>query len=155
MPEKLKEYAVRVTSATPLGLTVLTFELIADCAAAAKDALTREEPELFRKYAEKARSALLQLMNALDFEEPLSAQLLRVYIYVDSCLSSAYFGKRADKLDEAGKLVRILLESFRSLPDGGEAPAMENAERIFAGLTYKNGKLGEYVDSGENRGYQA
>lgn len=146
-----EEYAARITNATPLGLVIISYEIILDYMQKA-----REDNNL---PVEQARKFLSQLKNSLNMKYDIARQLKMLYDYVDRMLARYYFNaKKKEYLDECEKVMKPLLESWRRIEKEEKAkqPVMENVQHIYAGLTYgKNGQLSEYIDTDASRGFKA
>jgi len=149
------DYVAKISNATPLGLVIINYELILDCIRSACDALANDIAE-FEARITKSRDLLMLLMNSLDFNYDISKILLKEYIYINSLLVKAYFSRNAQPLDDASGRLSEMLDGWRALTALENAlPVMENAQQLYAGLTYKNGEPVEYTPADENRGFKA
>ena len=157
MEQNKDDYTARISNASPLQLVVINFELIIDNIHDAVSAYEAGNTESFAKHINSARDFLNLLMTSLDMSYSLSSDLMRVYIYVNGLLIKSDVLNSTKPAREARKLLKVLLESFRSLADLGsnDEPVMENAQQIYAGLTYKDGKLSEYIMEETDRGFKA
>lgn len=138
-------YVKKITSATPLGLVIINFELILDYLNAAKTSSNDEE---FKLNMNGAHNFLKELIASLDMDIDLSKQLLELYIYVNKLVLIAAGKKDTTMIDAAHSILENLLSAFREIKeDVTEKAVMEDAPRVFAGLTYdSNGNLSEYSD---------
>jgi flagellar protein FliS len=148
---KTDEYTARITNATPLGLVIITYEIILDYIKEARN--DNSLP------VEQARKFLSSLRTSLDMQYDLAYNLMSLYEYVDKMLARYYFNaNKKEYLDECEKVLKPLLESWKKIEkeQTGENAVMDNVQHIYAGLTYgRNGRLSEYVDTDSSRGFKA
>ena len=153
-------YMLRITQAGPVQLVVINFEILLDYLEAAKKAASLGVEEM-RPPIGKAKEALSELIQSLDFKISLSHDFYGIYSYAFGKLSAATasfdVSTASAAVDETAELMEILLKGWREAAEKEpEAPPNENAPKVYAGLTYgKDGKAEEYVDDGKNRGYIA
>ena len=151
-----EDYARRIASASPLGLVIITYELALDYLARARE--TRNDDRQYRQYMQKAHRFFKELPASLNFAIDLSRELMSVYLYVNKLLATAMNMPDMTALEEAESILTKFKESFCAIAheEADHSPSMENAAKVFAGLTYNHrGQLGEYVDDGGSRGYRA
>ena len=158
-----KNHTAKITTADPLGLVIITYELILT---SVSEALAAGETSAAKKSLLKARQFLAELIAALDMKHDISAHLMSIYIYVNKLLIEGELKANGSKFDlmqkplnEVTAILSDLLKSWRALAenkdiDKGEK-IMPGALKLYAGLTYKGGELAEFVDYDEKRGYKA
>jgi len=150
------DYVAKISGATPVGLVIINFELILEYTEGAIQAHSAGDDALFEANILKSRDFLMLLMKSLDFKHTISRELLKTYIYINSLFIKAHFSKDTAPLAEADNLLNTMLNDWRELAKTENAePVMENAQQLYAGLTYENGKLTEYAPEDENRGFKA
>jgi len=158
-----KNYSAKIANADPLGLVIITYELILSNTS---EALKAKNSAAAKKSLLKARQFLAELIAALDLSQDVSKNLMSIYIYVNKLLIEgelkANSGKRSQMqkpIDEANSILNELLESWKKLEESDEVDKgekiMPGALKLYAGLTYKDGELTEFVDYDEKRGYKA
>ena len=153
--EAIQSYSLRVTQANQSELTVITFEIFLDYINDALNCHEMEDMKEYRKYLDRARAILSEIMAALNFENEVSFQLIKIYEYVYGVLVS--IGNRPDTelLNRVAGIMNKLLAAFRELASKDEtAGVMENAQQLYAGLTYGKGYLNETC-TGEGSGWKA
>ena len=157
MKLKKEEYSARVSTASPIQLVIINFELIISNINGAKEELERKNNAEFLKHISSAKEFLNLLMTSLDMSYDLSKDLMRNYIFINSLLIKSEITMSAAPAVTACELLTILSDSFKKIPDPEQdgGAAMQNAQHIYAGLTYKNGKLAEYVEEEADRGFKA
>lgn len=97
-------------------------------------------------------------MVSLDFEYKVSYELMSLYIFVNKMLIEAKQKNSADNLPRVEKMMEDLLSSFREVSkQDTSAPLMQNAQKVYAGLTYGRNDVNEtaFVGNEENRGFRA
>lgn len=156
--EKLNAYAARVAQANRSELVVIIFEAFLDSAAEAKKAMDEGNLEECRRETARARGFLTELMGSLDFQYDISHYLRRLYVYAYQELCQGVALRDSGRFDNAVNIVEKLLPAFREVAAQDTSDAvMQNAEPIYAGLTYGRTSLNENigVNVNINRGFQA
>lgn len=131
-------------------LLCITYEMLLENIKAAEES-TYEEQE---KHLKKAIDIIQMLVGDLDFEFDLSKELFRIYVYIQGLLVSA---KNREKITEAYTLINKLYEGFKNakLEEQCANKSMDNAQMIYAGLTYGPNDLTELSITQSNRGFKA
>lgn len=140
-----------VVNASRGELLCMTYELLLE---EIEKASKIEEMEERKVHIDKAIKVLQMLAEDLNFEVELSKELFRIYVYVQGLLVN---GRHTEKLEEAYKLIHKIYEAYKKIADEEEskAPSMENAEKIYAGLTYGKTSVNEITIGIDNRGFKA
>lgn len=158
MTEEMKKgYVARIASANRSELVVLIYEMMEDCLSEAKASLSvKADSEDFQKNITRFRGFLNELMGSLDFQYPVSHDLMKLYIWIDKKATEVFYSKDIGMIDHIQTLLSKLKEGFEEVAKQDNSPSvMEHAETIYAGLTYGKGSLNETVDIGnEKRGYR-
>lgn len=152
--EAKKEFTIRISQANKSGLIVILYEMYL---AYLEDAINNpDDRAVFREGIRKARGCINELMNSLDFTYELSYLLLRLYIYVNKEMAAADVRGSSEQLLACRKIIEELLSAYREVSRLDiSAPVMENAQTVYAGLTYGKGKLTESLSNEGNRGFLA
>lgn len=92
----------------------------------------------------------------LNFEYEISMNLLQLYLYANRELIHADIRNNPQRLDEADKVIIGMHEAYEQIAkEDTSAPLMENAQTIYAGLTYGKNTLTENLsDQGVDRGFR-
>lgn len=154
----VEDYTARITTSTPLGLVIINYELAIHNIHLAKENCENGEYGDFEIHVRKAQAYLMVLMSSLDMTFDISGQLLEVYLYVNKLLINSVFQRNTNTICDACDMLGSLLDGWRMIAKEESKttlPVMENAEQLIAGLTYKDGKLSEYIMGSENRGIKA
>ena len=131
-------------------LLCITYELFLEKVQQAIEA-KGEERNLIAK---KAINIIQMLAGDLDFNYEISRDLFRIYVYVQGLLIQ---NKYTEKLEEAYRLMEKLYIGFKEAAkqEKNTAPSIQNAEVIYAGMTYGKGSLNEVSLENRRRGFEA
>ena len=153
--EAKQEFTRRITNANKSELVVILFEMFD---VYVKDAIKLYDAgDLAGMTAEtgKARNVVRELINTLDRKYEVADNLYNIYRYVDRLLIDAEVRRKSDTLPEAAKHMAALGETFKSVASKDtDKPIMENAEPVYAGMTYGAAGVNE-TGSGTGRGFLA
>ena len=131
MKNELKqELTRRLCACNNGGLVLVMYDIYFGFSDDVKNALVSEDREALRKGVSDVQAALDELMGALDFKYPLAGQLYPLYSYCKRLFSTA-------------------------AADDKSAPLMDNAQKVYAGMTYGRGRLTESFINDDNRGFLA
>lgn len=153
--ELKQEYARRITQANKTQLIVILYEMFLTYTEDAREVWESSRTD-FRENIRKARGCLDELMTSLDFQYEIAMNLLQLYLYANRELIHADIRNNPNRLEEADKVIRGLHEAYAQVAvQDTSAPVMENAQTIYAGLTYGKNTLTENLsDEGVNRGFR-
>ncbi len=154
--DSIQAYSKRIAQANRSELVVITYEIIIENIKIAQENVS--DKVQFVGALDKAQSFLKELMVSLDFEYKVSYELMSLYIFVNKMLIEAKQKNSADNLPRVEKMMEDLLSSFREVSkQDTSAPLMQNAQKVYAGLTYGRNDVNEtaFVGNEENRGFRA
>ena len=149
----VSDYVARIGNASPAGLVAITYELIL---AHVEDAIKNTDCESeFTRHVELSTELLGTLIDALNMDYELSRTLFPLYIYTNRLLINAKLTGKTGPLEDVRKILLPLYTGWHELAETTDdmEPAMENSQKIFAGLTYGRGELNEYIQENENMSY--
>ena len=157
------DYTARIINADPLELVIITYELIDGYL---KNAIKEKAVEGIKHDILKARQFLSELVVSLDMEYDISKELISIYIYANKLMVEGELKVGIMKIDEAKEKLSEAMEILDKLGEGWrtirnstdqdeENKQMKNTQQLYAGLTYKDGRLTEFVDDNNSRGYKA
>ncbi|MDR1533088.1 MAG: flagellar protein FliS [Clostridiales bacterium] len=154
MTQQDKEaYVLRVSSASPVQLVVICYEL---AIAALDEALSAYGGRGFAQSLDKARNCLAELRGTLRVTNSIAKDLFILYNYMERILIAAQYSNDTAPVIEARGLLRKLLEAWNAVSaQNGDPAAMDGSQVVYAGLTYSNGKLDEYVVDKRQKSYEA
>lgn len=156
--EKLNAYAARVAQANRSELTVLIYEAFLESVSEGTKFLEAGKIAECRQEIDRARGFLTELMGSLDFSYEISYYLRRLYVFAYHELCHGVALRDSSRFANATDIMNKLLPAFQEVAAQDDSEAvMQNAEPIYAGLTYGRTSLNETigVDVKMNRGFQA
>jgi len=154
--ELSKAYARRISQANRTELTVIVYDITTQHLNDCMDSFKEGDLEGFRHSIKLAQRFLCELMSTLDLKIPLAVSLLRLYEFAQRILVRCDVAGTTEDLDVAISILSRLRDSFNKISaQDTEGPVMENAETVYAGLTYGKGTLNETEISSGNRGFLA
>ena len=153
----IASYTARISNASPAQLCVITYEILLERIdqALVCDAHTSD----YHTSIEKARQALQTLMSSLDMSNEIAQHLFPLYVYADKLLVDAYFTGESANAQDARMIIEPLMLAFleaetADVPENDKQAVLKASQQVYAGLTYKDGKLDEFIDQDINRGFK-
>ena len=156
--EQIQAYTYRVSQASPCELIVIIYDIILDDVKNARSAKTAGDDKQYQADLSHAVKFVNELMDALDFSQPVSFRLMSLYIYVNKMLAKARVSGNCDSLSDVEMIIEKLRAGFDGIKNQDTSgPVMQNVQQVYAGLTYGKGTLNEtYLNAQDyNRGFQA
>ena len=156
--EQIQTYTLRVSQASPCELVVIMYDIILDDVKNARAAKNAGNDKQYQDDLIHAGKFVNELMDALDFSQPISFRLMSLYIYVSKMLIKARVSNKWDSLNDVELVIEKLRAGFDGIKDQDTAgPVMQNVQQVYAGLTYGKGKLNETCLNARdyNRGFNA
>ena len=154
--DSIQAYSKRIAQANRSELVVITYEIIIENIKIAQESFLDKQE--FAGALEKAQNFLKELMVSLDFEYKISYELMSLYIFVNKMLIESKQKDSIENLPRIQKIMEDLLSSFQEVSrQDNSAPLMQNAQKVYAGLTYGRNDVNEtaFVGNEENRGFRA
>ncbi len=141
---KKQEFTRRITQSNRGGLVVILYDMADTYLNDAKDSHAKGEYEAFKDNVHHADRVIAELSDMLDFRYPLAGELYPLYTFVRRELMLAIVKNRTKEIDDTKRVLRHLQEAFQqaALQDTSE-PLMQNAQQVYAGITYGKGNLTE------------
>jgi len=155
-----QSYIARISNATPLQLLVISYDMFLDSLGQAKKTIDTED---FSKNLEFMEKVLIEIIGSLNLEMELAKEVLPLYVNVQRLMGQAQAKaiRKGQKdgvlklLDDAEQIMTILLDGIKQLEEV-DAPAMDNSQQIYAGLTYqKGGVLKEFISEDSSKSFKA
>ncbi len=156
MTKEMKQiFTRRITHANRTQLVVILYDMILTYlkdAAAAQSIGCRQE---FKKGMQCARNCISELRCSLDFNYDLSRNLFAIYAFVDRELAHDMNGISAEQLDQIIGMFQKLRDAYHTISREDQSrPLMENAQDVYAGLTYSKTDVNEsLLQYGTTRGF--
>ena len=152
--ERIQEYTLKITNASPTGIIVIMYDLAIEYIKEAEECFKAGDHESAKTQCTNAGRVLGDLISSLDFTYAISFYLFRIYEFISKEVSMAVIKNDGKALGECTRLMSSLKESFEKLAvQDKSGPVMENAQTVYAGLTYGKGTLNESTSATSNRGY--
>lgn len=154
--EKKKEFTLRITNANISELTVILCDMFLTYCGDAKEALTNDKKELFHTEIGRARKVLSELINSLDRNIELSNRVYELYRFVERELIKAEIKLDSSFIVNGEKIINRLNDSYKQVSkNDNSAPLMQNAQEVYAGMTYGKHDVSSATISQNNRGFFA
>lgn len=154
--EMIQDFTVKITQSNRSQLVVIIYELIQISLEEAEEYFRKADIEQFKYTLSRAQGLVRELMEALDFNYPISVELLQLYLFVNRGLLQAIVQKRTEPLQGLDKIISNLKNAFEIISQEDHSPPlMLNTQKVYAGLTYEKNSLSEICSVDQNRGYQA
>lgn len=149
--------ASQVANATRGQLLKITYDLLLESLDNIKKYANDNEEREFEAEVGRSRQILQELIDTLDFEQEMSRDLLRIYVYINGLLINSLMKYEDPLIDEAQDLINTLMLGWDEAIDSDKVDlkVMDNAQQVYAGLTYGKDNLNESVLDNKNRGFKA
>lgn len=140
-----------VANASQGELLCITYKLFLDHIKEAMDKTGIEQ----EKHVETGIEIIKNLTENLNFKVEIASRLFEIYIYVQNLLINYKY--QEGNLKEAYELIQVIYKGYEEIvkQEKSKKPAMQNAENIYAGITYGKGILNEMTMPNTNRGFKA
>lgn len=147
----------QVANATRGQLLKITYDLLLGSLDNIKQYGQEKAEKEFGVEIGRARQILQELIDTLDFKQTISKDLLRIYVYINGLLIKSLMVYDASLIDQAKGLINQLLEGWDGAiaKDSESLKVMDNAQQVYAGLTYGKNNLNESMLDNKNRGFKA
>ena len=97
----------------------------------------------------------MELIGSLNMKYEPAPALYALYLYIHKELAAAIISSSTDPLSQPVSILKRLRDAYLELEKTGSfEPVMDNAQQIYAGLTYgKNSLVENVAQPAENRGF--
>ena len=153
--EKKQEFTLRITKANKTQMIVILYDMVLEYLKDSLESLEKEEIKEFKWNIERAKDCLDELLNSLNYQYEIAGILRGLYFFYKRELTSAGVHREKEKVLPVTKMIQELKEAYEQVvAQDTSAPIMENAQTVYAGLTYGKTSLNENLsDQGTNRGF--
>lgn len=142
--EQKQQFTRRITNANKTEMIVILLEMILTYTKDAKTALDHQDAEAFKREIDRAKNCLKELQNSLNFENDLAMNYFEIYLFLRRELSRAAVTGNKTALDNVCDIVSEIHETYQKISKADiSRPIMENAQAVYAGLTYGKNSLNE------------
>lgn len=151
-----QEFALRITQANKTTLVIILYEMTLCFLESAIEKFDDGDETGYQKEIELAKGCLDELLSSLNPEYELAGRLQSLYYFYKRELTSASVQKKKELIPPIMDMIKELKESYEKISTKDtSAPVMENAQMVYAGLTYGRSSLNENLsDQGTNRGFR-
>lgn len=142
--ERRQEYSARVVQAKRTELLVIVYEIIQEELELAMECFEEKDLMGFDAALKNAQKFLNELMATLDYQYEISYQLMSIYKFTNKILIEDRIKKTDACLEDCIRIFQHLKDGYQGIVSQDDsAPAMENVQKIYAGLTYGKSSLYE------------
>lgn len=156
--KQVQAFATRVTQANRSELILILYEIVLADIESAREHYGQQEMEAYMADLKHSQRFMNELISCLNYQYPISYNLLQLYLYVNKRIISAIVKREIEPLESALNVMHSLYIGFEGVAkEDNSPPLMENTQQLFAGLTYGKTSLNEtYIDPIEHsRGFKA
>lgn len=157
--EEINSFSYRISQATRTDLIVIMLDMSEQYINDAVSEYNEGRIEEFANYIKQAKRVIDALSSSLDMQYQIASELFSIYLYVAKTLSNALIKESIDELPVLCKVLDKLSKTFaETAKSDTDGPLMGNAQKVYAGLTYSNGRLNEVaydLHGNNNRGFTA
>lgn len=149
--------ASQVANATRGQLLRITYDLLLESLDNVKKHAKDQSEKEFGIAVARSRQILQELIDTLDFKQEMAQDLLSIYVYINGLLIKSLMRYNDALVEESKGLINQLLEGWDGATsnDTASIKVMNNAQQVYAGLTYGRNDLNESVLDDKNRGFKA
>lgn len=152
--ETKQQFTFRITQANPTEMIVILYEMTLQYLSDASQAAEEDGFAGYQAAVLRARGCVVELLQSLHMEYELAAVLRQLYLFCLRRLSQAEVRMHPELLQEVVGVIMPLCDAYRKIASQNTAdPVMQNAQAVYAGLTYgKNSLVENMADQSVNRG---
>lgn len=142
--EDLNGYAMRISQSSRTEIVVIMYEVAIKYIEDGTHALEGGDKEQFRHDIRRAKAFVNELASVLDMKYPISGNLLALYTYMNNVMVRADISLHTEELLRVkAQLVKLKDAFVKVAAQDTSGPVMQNAQRVYAGLTYSKNALNE------------
>lgn len=154
--DQKQQFTRKISNANKTGLIVVLYEMVLVYTEDAKKALEAHKTETFHQEIKRAKACIKELQNSINFENDLAMNYFEIYLYLRRELSKADFSGKKTALDNVCSIVTEMRDAYLKISEADiSKPIMENAQTVYAGLTYGRNSLNESLTGQDfDRGFR-
>ncbi|MCI5621310.1 MAG: flagellar protein FliS [Lachnospiraceae bacterium] len=142
--EKKQEFTRRITQSNRGQLVAICYEIGLTYLGEAMCAGNAMDWEEFRAALRQTDQVLVHLQERLNFQYDLSRNLYQLYDFSRRQLMQAMYQRSVVPVQQVEQILKELHEAFQAVAAQDEsAPLMQNAQQVYAGMTYGKEQLNE------------
>ena len=154
--EKKQEFTLRITRANKSQMIVILYDMVLVYLEDSLEAFEKKDYKEYRWNIERAEDCLDELLNSLHMEYEIAGILRGLYFFYKRELTTAAVQQKKELVLPIIQMIGELKESYEQISSQDtSAPIMENAQTVYAGLTYGKDSLNVNLsDQGSSRGFR-
>lgn len=142
--EQVNAYKMRIAQAGIAEYTVIMLEMEMQWIDEALEAFEKKDMDPFVSCTDKAQAVQLELMNIMNTENPTSADIYSVFLFINKELINAKIKRKPLDLARCKDMLAKYHVSFKELvKTDNSGPLIVSGEKVYAGLTYGSSGLVE------------
>lgn len=151
--ETKKQFTFRISQANATEMVVILYDMTLQYLEDAGE-LAEEDFTGYQAAVRRAGACIHELLRSLHMEYEPAGALRQLYLFCIRRLSQAEVRRHPELLKEVSRVLIPLRDAYRQIAGQNTAgPVMQNAQTVYAGLTYGKNTLTENMaDQGMNRG---
>ena len=153
--EKKQEFTLRISRANKTQMIVILYDMILVYLQDAIESFDQNNTSDFKWNIARAKDCIDEMINSLHMEYEPAGILKGLYYFYKRELTTAAVQNKKELVAPIMEMVQELKEAYEKISNQDtSAPIMENAQTIYAGLTYGKDSLNVNLsDQGTNRGF--
>ena len=155
--ELKKEFTLKISRANSTELIVILYEMILVYIKEAGEFWETNNQEAYAQSLRKIRNCIGELMDSLNLDYEMARNMYSLYIFFLKEIVKAETKKEGFTYL---KNIKPMIESLRDADskvalENKSGPLMQNAQTVYAGLTYGRNDLNVNLEQLSNRGFRA
>ena len=154
--EKKQEFTLRITRANKTQLVVILYDMVLVYLEDSLEAFENRDYKEYKWNIERAKDCIDELLNSLHMEYEIAGVLKSLYFFFKRELTTAAIQSKKELVQQVMEMIKELKVSYEQVAARDtSAPVMQNAQTVYAGLTYGKDSLNVSLsDQGTNRGFR-
>lgn len=154
--EVKQEFTLRISRANKTEMTVIIYDMILTYLQDSLEESDKQDWKMFKWNIDRAKECMDELLNSLNMQYEPAGTLKGLYFFYKRELSAAAVQQNKERVLPIIKMIGELREAYqKAASQDTSAPVMENAQAVYAGLTYgKNSLNVDLTDQGIDRGFR-
>lgn len=151
--ETKKQFTFRISQANATEMIVILYDMILQYLEDAGE-LAEKDFAGYQAAVRRAGACIQELLRSLHMEYEPAGTLRQLYLFCIRRLSQAELHRHPELLEEVSEVLIPLRDAYGQIAgQNTDGPVMQNAQTVYAGLTYGKNTLTENMaDQGMNRG---
>lgn len=154
--ELKKEFTLKITRANATELVVILYDMILVYIKEAGEFWGVDNKEEYQRSLQKIRNCIGELMDSLNTEYEMARNMYSLYVFF---LKELVKAERKENGISYVKAIKPMIESLRNAYDevaseNKTGPLMQNAQTVYAGLTYGRKDVNVNLEQLSNRGFR-